>query len=120
MLMQALDWWMVAGFFAILVAIPLVAARMNRGTSKDFLLAGRSMPWWLLGFSMTAACTSTDSANLFTEIIRKDGLAGNWVWWAFLVTSVFTVFIYSKLWVRTPSGSEATPSARPATSTLTP
>ena len=59
------------------------------------------MPWWLIGFSMTAACTSTDSANLFTEIIRKDGLAGNWVWWAFLITSVFTVFIYSKLWVRT-------------------
>ena len=101
MLMHTLDWWMVAGFFAILVAIPLVAARMNRGTSKDFLLAGRSMPWWLLGLSMTAASTSTDSANLFTEIIRKDGLAGNWVWWAFLVTSVLTVFVYSKLWVRT-------------------
>ena len=101
MLMQTIDWWMVAGFFAVLVAIPLVAARMNRGTSKDFLLAGRSMPWWLLGFSMTAACTSTDSMNLFTEIIRKDGLAGNWVWWAFLITSVFTVFVYSKLWVRT-------------------
>ena len=101
MLMHALDWWMVVGFFAILVAIPLVAARMNRGTSKDFLLAGRSMPWWLLGLSMTAASTSTDSANLFTEIIRKDGLAGNWVWWAFLITSVFTVFVYSKLWVRT-------------------
>ena len=99
--MHALDWWMVAGFFAILVTIPLVAARMNRGTSKDFLLAGRSMPWWLLGLSMTAASTSTDSANLFTEIIRKDGLAGNWVWWAFLITSVLTVFVYSKLWVRT-------------------
>ena len=101
MLMQTIDWWMVAGFFAVLVAIPLVAARLNRGTSSDFLLAGRSMPWWLIGFSMTAACTSTDSMNLFTEIIRKDGLAGNWVWWAFLITSVFTVFVYSKLWVRT-------------------
>jgi len=101
MLMQTIDWWMVAGFFACLVAIPLVATCLNCGTSKDFLLAGRSMPWWLLGLSMTAASTSTDSANLFTEIIRKDGLAGNWVWWAFLITSVFTVFIYSKLWVRT-------------------
>lgn len=101
MIMQTLDWFMVAGFFAILVAIPLVASRMNRGTSKDFLLAGRSMPWWLLGLSMTAASTSTDSANLFTEIIRKDGLSGNWVWWVFLITSVLTVFVYSKLWVRT-------------------
>lgn len=99
--MRAIDWWMVAGFFTVLVAIPLVASRLNRGTSKDFLLAGRSMPWWLLGLSMTAASTSTDSANLFTEIIRKDGLAGNWVWWAFLITSVLTVFVYSKLWVRT-------------------
>ena len=47
MLMHVIDWWMVAIFFAIVVAIPLVASRMNRGTSKDFLLAGRSMPWWL-------------------------------------------------------------------------
>ena len=101
MLMKTIDWWMVAGFFAVLVAIPLLASRLNKGTSKDFLLAGRSMPWWLLGFSMTAASTSTDSANLFTEIIRKDGLAGNWVWWAFLITSVLTVFVYSRLWVRT-------------------
>ena len=101
MLMQTVDWWMVAGFFAILVAIPFAASFLNRGTSSDFMLAGRSMPWWLLGLSMTAACTSTDSANLFTEIIRKDGLAGNWVWWAFLITSVMTVFVYSKLWVRT-------------------
>ena len=90
MLMKAIDWWMVAIFFAIVVAIPLVTTFFNRGTSKDFLLAGRSMPWWLLGFSMTAACTSTDSANLFTEIIRKDGLAGNWVWWSFLVAEVFS------------------------------
>ena len=55
MLMKAIDWWMVAIFFAIVVAIPLVTTFFNRGTSKDFLLAGRSMPWWLLGFSMTAA-----------------------------------------------------------------
>jgi len=101
MRMNALDWWMVAAFFAVVVAIPLIASFRNRGTSKDFLLANRSMPWWLIGFSMTAACTSTDSMNLFTEIIRNDGLAGNWVWWAFLITSVFTVFVYSKLWVRT-------------------
>ncbi len=59
------------------------------------------MPWWLLGVSMAAATTSTNSANLFTEIIRKNGMSGNWVWWAFLLTGMLTVFVYARLWNRT-------------------
>ena len=58
------------------------------------------MPWWLIGISMVAATTSTNSANLFTEIVRRDGLSGNWAWWAFMLTGLLTVFVYSKLWVR--------------------
>ena len=52
------------------------------------------MPWWLIGVSMVAATTSTNSANLFTQIIREDGLSGNWAWWAFLLTGMLTVFVY--------------------------
>ena len=59
------------------------------------------MSWWLLGASMAAATTSTNSANLFTEIIRKNGISGNWIWWAFLLTGMLTVFVYAKLWHRT-------------------
>lgn len=98
--MTTIDWTMVALFFAVLVGIPLAAARKGASSSKEFFLSGQSMPWWLLGISMVAATTSTNSSNLFTEIIRSKGMGGNWAWWAFLLTGLLTVFVYSKLWRR--------------------
>ena len=96
-----LDIIVIAVFFAILLIIPAVAALRSRGKgANEYFKSAGSMPWWLIGISMVAATTSTNSANLFTEIIRKDGLSGNWVWWAFLLTGLLTVFVYSKLWVR--------------------
>jgi solute:Na+ symporter, SSS family len=58
------------------------------------------MPWWLLGVSMVATTFSTDTPNLVTDIVRQNGVAGNWVWWAFLLTGMLTVFVYAKLWRR--------------------
>ena len=98
--MTTIDWIIIAIFFAILLAIPAWTARKGSSSTKEFFLSGRSMPWWLIGVSVMAASTSTDSANLFTEIIRKDGMSGNWAWWAFLLTGLMTVFVYAKLWHR--------------------
>ncbi len=90
----------VVGFFAVVMGIALVCSRRAGSDAKDFFLSGRSMPWWLIGISMCAATTSSNSANLFTQFIREDGLAANWKWWAFLLTGLMTVFVYAKLWVR--------------------
>ena len=70
-------------------------------SSSEFFLSGRSISWWLLGFSLVATTFSADTPNLVTDIVRKNGVAGNWVWWAFLPTGLTTVFIYAKLWRRT-------------------
>ena len=94
------DWFIIAAFFVVLLAIPALANRRRARTSSDFFQSGRSMPWWLIGISMVAAMTSTNSANLFTQLIRENGLAGNWVWWSFLTGGVLTVFVYAKLWHR--------------------
>ena len=96
-----LDYVVIALFFVALAAIPALASlkAKTKDTAEYFKSAG-SMPWWLIGVSMVAATTSTNSANLFTEIVRRDGLSGNWVWWAFMLTGLLTVFIYSKLWVK--------------------
>ena len=71
----------MAAFFAVLLLIPAISAMKSKskGANEYFKSAG-SMPWWLIGVSMVAATTSTNSANLFTEIIRRDGLSGNWAW----------------------------------------
>ncbi len=100
MLLNGLDWTVIAAFFAVLALIPTVAARRAKRTANDFFTSGRSMPWWLIGFSMVAATTATDSANFFTEVIRRDGMGGNWIMWAFILTGLLTVFVYAKLWVR--------------------
>ncbi len=97
---SGIDALVVAAFFATLLAIPLWTSRRRASGEADFFHSGRSMPWWLIGISMVAAMTSTNSANLFTQMIREDGLAGNWAWWAFLPGGVLTVFVYAKLWHR--------------------
>ena len=73
--------------------------RAGRSTS-EFFASGRAVPWWLAGFSMVATTFSSDTPNLVTDIVRRDGVAGNWVWWAFVLTGVMTVFFYARLWRR--------------------
>jgi solute:Na+ symporter, SSS family len=95
-----LDWAILIAYLGAVLVIGLwVSRRAGRDTS-EFFLSGRSMPWWLLGASMVATTFSTDTPNLVTDIVRQNGVAGNWVWWAFLLTGMLTVFIYAKLWRR--------------------
>ena len=100
MLLKGIDWVVIAAFFVLLAAIPSIATMRAKKTASDFFTSGRSMPWWLIGFSMVAATTATDSANFFTEVIRRDGMSGNWIMWAFILTGLLTVFVYAKLWVK--------------------
>ncbi len=93
-----IDWIIIIVFFAISLTIGLwVSYRSSRNT-KSFFLSGRNMPWWLLGISMVATTFSVDTPNLVADIVRTNGVSGNWVWWSFLLTGMLTVFIYAKLW----------------------
>lgn len=97
---STIDWIIILLFFCFTLAIGLYASKQAGKSAKDYFLSGRNMPWWLLGVSMVATTFSADTPNLVTDIVRKNGVAGNWVWWAFLLTGMATVFIYSKLWRR--------------------
>ncbi len=95
-----LDWAIIVAFLASVIVIGAWAAKRASKSAEDFFLSGRSMPWWLLGVSMVACTFSCDTPNLVTDIVRTNGVAGNWVWWAYLLTGMMTVFIYAKLWRR--------------------
>jgi Na+/proline symporter len=73
--------------------------RAGKNTSEYFA-SGRSVPWWLAGLSMVATTFSSDTPNLVTNFVRTQGVAGNWQWWAFVLTGVATVFFYARLWRR--------------------
>jgi SSS family transporter len=95
-----LDWILILSFFSIFLLIGIGVARRSGKNSQEFFLSGRNMPWWLLGISMVATTFSADTPNLVTDIVRQNGISGNWVWWAFLLTGMLTVFVYAKLWRR--------------------
>ncbi len=95
-----LDAIIIFGFLASVVIVGSLAAKKSGESADDFFLSGRSMPWWLLGVSMVACTFSCDTPNLVTELVRLNGVAGNWAWWAFLLTGMLTVFVYANLWRR--------------------
>ena len=98
MQLSGLDWTIIATFFSITLFIGIYVSKKAGTSSNEFFLSGRNMPWWLLGISMVATTFSTDTPNLVTDIVRNNGVSGNWVWWAFLITGLLTVFVYAKLW----------------------
>ena len=95
-----LDWIIIALFMIATMAIALWSARQSGKSAKEYFLSGNNMPWWMLGVSMVATTFSADTPNLVTDIVRGDGISGNWVWWAFLLTGMLTVFVYARLWRR--------------------
>ena len=100
MTLTTFDWAIVSAYFALSLAVGIWASKQAGEDTKSFFLAGRNMPWWLLGVSMVATTFSTDTPNLVTDLVRQNGVSGNWVWWAFLLTGMLTVFVYAKLWHR--------------------
>ncbi len=98
MLISTIDWVIIFTVMAITMGIGIMVARKSGQNTTEYFLSGRRMPWWLLGMSMVATTFSTDTPNLVASIVRQDGVAGNWVWWAFLLTGMLTVFVYARLW----------------------
>lgn len=96
--LSTFDYALIISFFAITLFIGVYVSKKSGKNASEFFLSGRNMPWWLLGLSMVATTFSTDTPNLVTDIVRNNGVSGNWVWWAFLITGLLTVFVYAKLW----------------------
>jgi SSS family solute:Na+ symporter len=98
MKLAPIDWILIIVFFSIVLAIGIIVSKKSGKNTSEYFLSNRSLPWWLLGFSMVATTFSTDTPNLVTDIVRNNGVSGNWIWWAFLLTGLLTVFVYAKLW----------------------
>lgn len=97
---QLLDWIIIVASLLICFVPALFFAKRSGKSTTEFFASGRSVPWWLAGLSMVATTFSSDTPNLVTDIVRQKGVAGNWVWWAFVLTGVSTVFFYARLWRR--------------------
>ena len=95
-----IDWAIVIASILICFVPALFYAKRSGESTDEFFASGRSVPWWLAGLSMVATTFSSDTPNWVTEQVRKYGVAGNWQWWAFVLTGVATVFFFARLWRR--------------------
>lgn len=100
MQLTSLDWVIVAVSLFLCYLPALFYIRRSQSSVAEFFTSGQSAPWWLVGTSMVATTFSTDTPNLVTDFVRSHGVSYNWVWWAFLLTGMATVFFYAKLWRR--------------------
>ncbi len=100
MTLTFLDWSIILVYLIFSFGLAAIYIKRASKGMAEFFVSGRSLPWWLLGTSMVATTFSTDTPNLVTNLVRDNGVAGNWVWWAFLVTGMMTVFFYARLWRR--------------------
>ena len=98
MTISTLDWIIIIFFLVLFAGIGVYVSKQAGKDSKAFFLSGRNMPWWLLGVSMVATTFAADTPGLVTQLVRENGVSGNWVWWAMLLTGMLTVFFYARLW----------------------
>src|SRR5947199_1601168 len=100
MKLTLLDWIVVAAYFLFNLGIGVYYARRARGSTNEFFLSGRDVPWWLAGTSMVATTFAADTPLAVTGFVAKNGIAGNWLWWNFVMSGMMTVFLYARLWRR--------------------
>ena len=100
MTLTPIDWLVIGGYFALNLAIGLYYARRASGSTTEFFLSGRDVPWWLAGTSMVATTFAADTPLVVTGMVARYGIAGNWLWWNMAASGMLTVFVYARLWRR--------------------
>ena len=95
-----IDWVIAVATILVCFVPALFLAKRSRSSTSEFFASGRNVPWWLAGLSMVATTFSSDTPNWVTEQVRRYGVAGNWQWWAFVLTGLATVFFFARLWRR--------------------
>src|SRR5829696_7993932 len=102
MRLVALDWVIVVVSILICFVPALFFGKRAGRSTSEFFASGRSVPWWLAGLSMVATTFSSDTPNWVTQQVRQYGVAGNWQWWAMVLTGDATVFFFARLSRRLP------------------
>src|SRR5712691_4671615 len=98
--LTTIDFLVVAGYFVLIVGTASVFIKRARRSLLDYFVSHRSMPWWVAGTAMVATTFSADTPLAVTEMVVKNGVAGNWLWWSMLASGMLTVFFFARLWRR--------------------
>ena len=100
MQLSLLDWMVLGGYFALTFGVAWALRGRAQKSLADFFVSGRGVPWWIAGTSMVATTFAADTPLAVTGLTANFGIAGNWLWWALLLSGMMTVFFFARLWRR--------------------
>ena len=100
MILTTLDWLIITAYFVVSISIGVFLSKRAGKSTGDFFLSGRKLPWYIAGTSMVATTFAADTPLAVTELVAQKGIAGNWLWWNFLLGGMLTVFFFARLWRR--------------------
>ena len=98
--LELLDWAVITGYLLLSIGIGVFVVKHDSKNITDFFVAGRNLPWWLLGTSIAATWFATDAPLAVTALVRTKGIYGNWLWWYLGAGIMMMVFFYAKYWRR--------------------
>jgi Na+/proline symporter len=97
---STVDWGIVVGYFVLCTLVGLFFTRRGGQSLDQYFLSGRQVPWWLAGTAMVATTFAADTPLVVTGLVASKGVAGNWLWWNFVMSGMLTVFFFARLWRR--------------------
>src|SRR5688572_6177975 len=100
MTLTFVDWAIVAAYFILSAGIGFAFTKRGGESLSEYFIAGRNAPWWLAGASMVATTFAADTPLVVTGLVATKGVAGNWLWWNFVMSGMLTVFLFARLWRR--------------------
>jgi len=100
MQLNALDFVVIAGYFVMVIGIGLYFTKRASRSMEDFFLSGRKLPWWVAGTSLAATGFAADTPFMVTELVRQNGIAGNWFLWCFAMSNLCATFLFFRFWRR--------------------
>src|SRR4051812_31715091 len=95
-----LDWAAIFGYLGITLVLGLYFRSRSGKSVDEYFVSGRDVHWLLAGTSMVATTFAADTPLLVAGLVYTQGIAGNWLWWAFLLSGMMTVFLFARLWRR--------------------
>jgi Na+/proline symporter len=100
MALTSLDWIAIVSYLVITLTLGLYFRRKSGKSTEEYFVSGRSVSWWLAGTSMVATTFAADTPLVVTGLVYTQGIAGNWLWWSFLLSGMMTVFLFARMWRR--------------------
>src|ERR1700726_1311939 len=100
MTLTLLDWAVIAGYLLLMLVLGIYFRRRSSRNTEEYFVSGRQVAWWLAGSSMVATTFAADTPLVVTGLVYSQGIAGNWLWWSFLLSGMMTVFLFARLWRR--------------------